>query len=317
MEHGADAETLRPFFSVSEKGVTAKSVVLPLGTTTAAFQVTFSGIICHAKLDTAGGDNTPRRSILVEGKTGMEHEPLLLLDMPAASTAVDVLKNQLATWTGNTPKCPDPVVTTKCSVDITGVDVRIRGKAGADPNSVALGPLGYDAKRSFECIVPRLKDHVVPGMSGNDIKPALTMTNPGFPASPATAYFEIDGGGTLAACPMASGGFYRDATMCEQFARKVFWVGETDGMAVVQLRSAKTSNDWKTITLNNAGRLDVRIKNEPPISTSMTSAHFELYETILGGVNLPRITPCNKPTVCVTCSSNQISIPGCSDSQWP
>ena len=71
---------VRPFLSKSEAGADAQAVIVPAVTSTSEFKVTLSGIIVHAKLVENGGDDTPRRSILVEGRNGMVHEPRLLVD---------------------------------------------------------------------------------------------------------------------------------------------------------------------------------------------------------------------------------------------
>jgi hypothetical protein len=212
-------------------------------------------------------------------------------------------------------------------VVLAGVDMRIRGDNG-DPASKVTGTLGYDAQRSFECILPHLKSDSTGTSAETDILAALLLPEPALPAAPARAFFEIDGGGTLSACPFQLSGFYNgNSAACRQFASDVYWTGTTKKMAVLQLRSALTSipdgsggfiPTWKTIEIGNTGLLDIGITNEPPAAIGMTSGHFALFNQVLGGGKVPTITGCSIPvSVCVHCTGPRVVIPGCSDSAWP
>jgi hypothetical protein len=308
-----------PFQSTNEPGVEKTSLVLPLNNTPSDFIVDFSGLIVQSQFTANGTDSSPRRAILVEGDASMPHVPRLIVDKPTDSTQLANLIQELTDATGNAPDCNDGKLPDRCVVVLAGIDMRIRGDGG-DPNSKVTGTLGYDAKRSFDCLLPHLKSESAGSSAETDIRSTLLLPEPALPASPATAYFEIDGGGMLSACPFKLSGFYNaNSSACRQFASNVFWTGTTNNTAVLQLRSRLTGNTtWKTIDIGNTGLLDIALTNEPPNPISMTSGHFVLFNKVLGGGKVPTVTSCPIPVnVCIKCSGPRVVIPGCSDSAWP
>ena len=308
----------RPFTSSTERGFISGSVLAPkrVSSAKANFKVVFFGLIVHANFDAGGNPASPRRALLVEGDTGMEHKPLLFVDRPADSQKRTDLENALKDATGNTADCSGSEYPDLCAVSIKGVAMRIRDEDG----SVASGTLTNGA--SFD-IVPSLKRRE----KGTDaqkkkLKPGLLTQK--LPAAPIASYFEIDGGGELTACPFSGGGFFSSTpTSCDQFANDVFWNGVTKTKAVLQLAYTVDGNGdlvWKSIPTANAGQLDIGISNETAVSTGMSTAHFNLFAKVLDGGALESITRCNIPTcpsACVSCKGPKVIIPGCSDSQYP
>jgi|GEM_PF-5890317 len=288
------------------------------------FQVIYIGLICHAKLDENAGFDTTRRSLLVAGNKMKPHVPLLILKAPSDATELKNMKQDLQDATNIPPQCNN----VECSVDVTGINIRVRGDGGVD-TSLPNTPFTPDAKKSFDCMLPHLKsDSNV--ASGSDVEKtipqSLRMPDPPAPTGGLTATFDIEGGGTLEACPFAQGGFYpNNSAECLQFAKTVKWTGTTSGQSVLQLRSAVyTANQWKTIRTYNTGILKIGVSNEPPAAatpTSPSSLHVDLYDQLMSGGHMQTVTGCIQPTtICRVCSgptSAVVAIPGCSDSTYP
>lgn len=301
-------------FSTSAEARTAKGALVARVTNTpSSFLVDFNGLITIAKM-TAGDDSTPRRAIAVEGNPSMMHVAMLIVDAPVTPADVTTLTTELATYTGHSVNCSDPNFPGECTVEFTGADLRIRGDGG----TVATGTLTNDA--SFNCLV-----HSLYQISGKGtLLPALLIPA-ALPASPSSGFFEIDGGGTLLACPFTrkdqSGGYYDNDPNknCIQFAEDAYWKGTTTGTAILQIRSMNTPNhDWIPLHINNSGRLNVGIVNEPPPPMTPSSAHFALFDKILATGRVPGIVVCPNPTICVTCGpGREVLVPGCSDTQYP
>lgn len=312
----------RPFEPDGLHGIESGKVFDLKGTSNTDFKVMFFGLIVVANTDTSGDPAKPRRAMLVEGKTGMLHEPLLIVDQPGDAGAQAKLEDALKDATGHTADCHNSKYRDSCVVNVAGVAMRIRDTDG----KIATGTLGND--RSFS-IVPSLKANATGTAAQKELKTGLVTQS--LPATPVAAYFEIDGGGTLEACPFARGGNFGGGgtTACRQFASDVYWFGETAASkpAVLQLASkVKTDGsgnlDWKTIPVANTGRLVIAISNEPLIQpTGASTKHFDLFAKVLDGGGLPSITAdCAPPTcpgACVTCNGPKVIVPGCSDSQWP
>lgn len=286
--------------------------------TTSGFRINFVGLICHAKVDKAGGASSARRALLVAGKSGMEHEARIIFDEPTDSGDAQKLKDDLYAATGNHAVCAKHL----CGVAVGAAEMRIRGDGGVS-TSTALNTLSPD--HSFDCLVPNIKTLAM-NQGGSDAAtdiPSAYRTNP--PSGKLAALFEIDGGGTLSACPFGDGGLVRDPKTgqdsCLQFAKTVSWTGSTSGVAVVQIRtpySIAQGSDFVTIRAGNGGTLRVGVSNEPPTQIAMTSAHFVLFNDLLSGGKVPSITACTVPTFCSNCGvSGSVVIPGCSDTQWP
>src|SRR5207244_2565497 len=168
------------------------------------------------------------------------------------------LKIDLMTGTGNhQPDCDNADYPDLCIVRVEGVAIRIRG----DGDTVALNTLSNG--RSF-AIVPSLKSHVERSTSPPDLMSGLLTQKQ--PADPVAAYFEIDGGGVLAACPFSNGGFFGNSgATCDQFASDVFWDGDTTGAAVLQLAYKLDGNGdlvWYKIRIANKGPLRIDIAND-------------------------------------------------------
>lgn len=312
----------RPFAPDGSRGIESGKVFAVSGTANTDFKVIFFGLIVVANTDTSGNPAKPRRAVLVEGDSpDMLHEPLLIVDKPADKAAQTALKDALDTVTGRVTDCDNSKYRDSCVVNVAGVAMRIRDTAG----NVAINTLSNHA--SFT-IVPSLKTRATWATAKKELKTGLLTQK--LPATPVAAYFEIDGGGTLKACPFARGGVFGGGSTaaCEQFASDVYWFGMTTTPAVLQLASKLKSEadggdlEWKTIPIANTGRLEIAISNEPLIPpTGASTEHFDLFEKVLDGGQLPPITadcaPPKCPGACVKCTKQQVIVPGCSDSQWP
>jgi hypothetical protein len=300
----------QPFSTIAERGANLTGAVVANLQSPSDFKVTMSGIICHALLDPNAGSTSARRSFVLEGdaQSHMEHVAVLFVPLPALQAEVDALTSALRDATGHPPSCPDANAKNKCSVNISGVEVRIRG----DADSLPVGGGVFTIEPSFECLPPHLQT-VAPSAT---IPVAWRAADPPTPTTPVAASVEIDGGGTLASCPLQARAFFdnQNESACRQFSQKTIWRGATTGAAILELR---TGADWKKIPVPNAAGLDVRITNFPPEPVPPSSAHFHLYEKLVSAT-LPKITgSCTPAHLCATCSRGEGSIPGCSDTQWP
>lgn len=316
-----------PFNSMTHHGFSGSStsVVVSVGNTTSDFKVNFAGLIVVANYDDAGTETSPRRAMLVEGKQDMEHEPLLIVGKPSDATELANLEADLKDGTGHTADCSGSRYPDHCIVDLTGVAVQVHDSNGGK----APGQLGYDNTQSFARLVPSIKKKAKPKQpNGPDTDTDLMtgLRQQMLPASPVAAYFEIDGGGTLGACPFSQGGHFSDepSNASNQFASDVFWVGQTDPRypAVLQLAYKVTNNQlvWKTIRTANKGVLKIGISNEPKPPVQFSTQHFQLFDKVLNGGSVLKITaggPPQCPQGCLKCASFLAVIPGCSDSQWP
>lgn len=321
LETWAKKHEVRPYVSAREAKHDALAVVLSAATPP-NFTVKFSGLIVHAKFSSSAADSDPRRSVLVKGADGMDHVPILIVDKPTDSGELATLMKQLYDATGKTSDCAK--IQNRCMVEIEGVHARIRGDGGAS-GSTAMPPLV--PTKSFDCLVPHLKTVASGTNTETEILGIVLQNEPALPADPSSAWFEIDGGGELTACPFGLGGFYgTNTTACSQFANLVYWSGAVNETPKLQMRSDKTPKDgngnptWVNIDVPYAGLLDIVITNDPRTSMSPSTAHFELFERVLNGAQLPSLTAnCIVPAAsrCARCSGSSVLIPGCSDSQWP
>jgi hypothetical protein len=305
----------RAFPSKAAAGSKTNPVVMPLENTPYYFRVKFNGLITIAKM-AKGGDDTPRRAILVGGN---KHVPTLVVDYPADDADRKKLTQELRDWTGHTPICPDPrFQNLQCSVDITGADLEIRDIDDGQPVS----PIQYDNPRSFEHLLPSLATLADdPHNPGRNVIRDELLVAANLPSGPASAFVEIDGGGLLQACAFDDGdAFDNDPDHCQPFAEDTYWSGATSKVAVLKIRSKKTNNAWYPLDVKNSGLLSVLILNEPE-GAKPDPSHFAMYDNILRGGHVPHVIgkKCKPSKVFATCSgtSGVVFVPGCSDTRWP
>jgi hypothetical protein len=278
------------------------------------FEVSFSGIICHARWENSTNTTPPscykpdlqRRAIIIKGNhLTMRHHATLFF--PLSIPPND--KKDLEKWAGHKVKCD----VNTCGVRIDGLDMRIRGDGRQPP----LGAL--DVTPVYCNSVPHLKTDT--DIDGGDLDP-LYMSND-LPSGNAAGYFEIEGGGSLDACLYRQGGIFvaSDGKVlshtCRRFADEVRWTGTTTGTATLEVRSRTTPNkDWQPVNINNSDKLFLRI--ETVTSAHGTPRHFALHEKVLVSKRLPKILPCDPADgTDVPCTSAFVDVPGCSDTNWP
>jgi hypothetical protein len=279
------------------------------------FVVVFDGIICDASFKLPSGKDE-RRAIVVESSPfAMHHEPSLLVPTPSDPAASRLLQTKLRDASHNVVKCNADY----CSVALGDVSLRIRSAANG---TKALGSLVPAASM---CLVPHLQKEAHAGAL------VASVMNDGLPSDNAAAYFEIEGGGTLAATAFKQPGLFftidpstgnRIRDTCRRFASAIEWSGTTDSAAMLQMASDATLGGWVTIPTGNTGRLEVIVTNQPPAGTPPSPAHFSLNHKLMTG-DLPQIeTPCTLDASytckeCSGCLGPLVFVPGCSDTTYP
>lgn len=282
------------------------------------FEVTFEGIILHALFKSPETGEPMRRAIVVQPNyIKMRHAPLLVV-----SDDVDV--PSLRDASGQRVYCNAEAK--RCWVTMVGLDMRIveQGVAAEDGRS-----LPDDTDESFTCLLPHL------GTDPN-IRASLlsTLTTADPPHGPAAAYFELDRGGVLLACPFdgddpsKNGGRFipagatprdpcREGDDCQAFAEVLYWINDEIKAPSLELWSPRTGR-WLPVRFQTTHPLFVTVSNQPAHKMSPSPEHFVLFQKLLRETKLPTIQ-LGPATPCATCdeSGGEVFVAGCSDSQWP
>lgn len=275
--------------SVTDTSASATAFSAPSGS---VVKVEFEGLVSHIL-----GQN-PKRSVLI--KNGF-HKSVLLVKKPTTIGKDPAESKQRlidALPSGHTVKCSADY----CEVaPLTGLRIRV-----ADGPTGPLQPSPVVPGADFTRLVPGL-NHISTMPNVSDI------LDDDVPSGDFVAFFDLTGG-TLSATP------YCDAAELKKpngtslgeidFARTVLLTGTTS--ATAQLQFSDDGTHWKSVVMNRATVINLRIENNPDNAHS-GMPHLALHKSI--AKNPATVTDFPAFVSVKLCRAG--TAVGCSNSAWP